>query len=162
MDDTDTTTVTPDVDGLDPLDRIDKSIDIDASAEEVFALVSRPGWWINTGSIDPAPDLRSDDDLTVLTHAEYGEFRLQTVERRSPSYVSFRWHHRLPDDGKHRSTLVEFHIRDRAEGGVTLRVVESGFTALQKPREEWLEDRSDNDTGWDMELGAARTFLEEK
>ena len=145
---------------IDPLDRIDKSIEIDASAERVFSLVSRPGWWINDGTVDPEPDLREEGDITVVTHAEYGEFRLSTEASEPPSYVAFRWHHRLPDDGKERSTLVEFRIEPRPTGGVTLSVAESGFSLLQKPREEWLQDRSDNDEGWTTELSAAKAFVE--
>lgn len=143
----------------DPLDRIDKSIDIDADAATVFGLISRPGWWINQGTIDPDPELRHEGDLTVVVHPEYGEFRLETVASEPPNRVAFRWHHDKPDDGKKRSTLVEFTIRDRAEGGVVLNVVESGFAGLQKPRAEWLQDRANNDAGWDTELAAAQAFL---
>jgi len=32
-------------------DSIERSIDISADAERVFALVSRPGWWINEGAV---------------------------------------------------------------------------------------------------------------
>jgi len=145
---------------LDPLDRIEKSVVIDASAEKVFELVSRPGWWINDGAIDPKPDVRQEGDLAVVTHPEYGEFRLQTVASEPPRYVAIRWHHQLPDDGARRSTLVEFRVEPRHAGGVTLSVVESGFSRLQKPREEWLRDRSGNDEGWETELAAARTFIE--
>ncbi len=145
---------------IDPLDRIDKSIDIDADAHRVFALVSRPGWWINDGQIVPDPDLRQEGDVMVLTDPTHGEFRLETIEARPPAYIAFRWHHRLPDDGIARSTLVEFTITERTGGGVTLAVAESGFSTLQKPREEWLEDRRDNVEGWDLELTAARTHIE--
>ncbi len=145
---------------IDPLDRIDQSIDIDADARRVFALVSRPGWWINGGQIDPQPDLREEDGLTVLIDPTHGEFRLETVDARPPHYVAFRWLHRLPDDGIARSTLVEFTITERTGGGVTLAVAESGFSRLQKPREEWLQDRHDNTEGWNLELAAARDHLE--
>ena len=124
--------------GLDPLDRIDKSIDIDATAEKVWGLVSRPGWWINQGSIDATPDLRQEGDLSVLRHPEYGEFRLRTVEADPPSYVAFRWVHRATDEREERSTLVEFRIEERSGGGVTLTVAESGFSSLSDDRAEWL------------------------
>ncbi|SHH11067.1 Activator of Hsp90 ATPase homolog 1-like protein [Jatrophihabitans endophyticus] len=145
--------------GLDPLDRIEKSIDIDAPASTVFALVSRPGWWINNGEVDAEADLRRDGDVWVVTHPEHGEFRFETIESTPPSYVAHRWHHRLPDDGVDRATLVEFRIEDRPGGGVRLSVVESGFSLLHKPREQWLADRADNDRGWDTELAAARDFV---
>jgi uncharacterized protein YndB with AHSA1/START domain len=144
---------------LDPLDRIDKSIDIDASAETVWGLVSRPGWWINDGAVQADPELRREGEATVVTHPEYGEFRLLTVESQRPSYVSFRWIHRETDDRAERSTLVEFRVVERGDG-VTLTVTESGFSSLSQDRATWLADRAGNDDGWTTELAAARTFVE--
>jgi uncharacterized protein YndB with AHSA1/START domain len=140
---------------LDPLDRIDRSIEIDAPAERVWDLVTRPGWWINEGSVDPDPDIRVDGSTTVLTHPKYGVFRLQTVESRPPSYVSYRW----LDGETGTGTLVEFHIEPR-DGGVTLSVAESGFSRLGKARPEWLEQRESNVAGWTDELSAAKAFVE--
>jgi len=141
---------------LDPLDRIDRSIEIDASAERVWALVTRPGWWINEGAVDPEPDVRQDGDTTVLTHPTCGEFRLLTVESRPTSYVAYHW----LDAGVDRPTLVEFRIEPRHGGGVTLSVTESGFSRLGKAREEWLEHREGNVTGWESELAAAKAYVE--
>ena len=140
---------------LDPLDRIDRSIEIDASAERVWDLVTRPGWWINEGSVDPDPDIRVDGSTTVLTHPKYGEFRLETLESRPPSYVAYRWLDGDADAG----TVVEFHIEPR-DGGVTLSVAESGFSRLGKPRADWMKHREGNVAGWKDELTAAKTFVE--
>jgi uncharacterized protein YndB with AHSA1/START domain len=139
----------------DPLDRIDRSIDIDAPAPRVWELVTRPGWWINENAVDPDPDLRTEGDVTVLTHPTYGEFRLETVETRPMSYVAFRWH----DMGTDVPTLVEFRLEPR-EGGVRLSVSESGFSRLGKAREDWIKHREGNDTGWRDELTAAKTYVE--
>jgi uncharacterized protein YndB with AHSA1/START domain len=155
MDEHATTTTTD----LDPLDRIDKSIVIDASAERVWDLVSRPGWWINDGTVEADPDLRQEGEVTVVTHQEHGEFRLLTVASDRPSYVSFRWIHGETEDRDERSTLVEFRIVPRGDG-VTLSVTESGFSSLSEDRTTWLADRSGNDEGWTTELAAARTFVE--
>jgi uncharacterized protein YndB with AHSA1/START domain len=141
---------------LDPLDRIDRTIEIDASAERVWDLVTRPGWWINEGTVDPDPEIRVDGSTTVLTHPKYGEFRLETIESRPPSYVAYRWHE--PD--MDAATLVEFRIEPRGDG-VVLSVAESGFSQLGKPREEWLKRREGNDSGWQEELRAAKTFVEQ-
>src|SRR4051794_38099419 len=141
---------------LDPLDRIDRSIEIAAPAERVWDLVTRPGWWINEGSVDPEPDIRSEGDTTVLTHPAYGEFRLVTVESRPTTYVAYQW----LDPGVTTPTLVEFRIEPRPGGGVTLSVTESGFSLLGKPREEWLAHRAGNDDGWRDELTAAKSFVE--
>jgi uncharacterized protein YndB with AHSA1/START domain len=150
---------TDDVTRLDPLDRIEKSIDIEASAEKVWGLVSRPGWWINDGVVDDEPLLREEGEVTVLSHPEHGEFRLLTVQSERPSYVAFRWLHASTDGRPERSTLVEFRIVPRG-AGVTLSVTESGFAGLSPDREEWLADRAGNVDGWDTELVAARAYVD--
>lgn len=144
---------------LDPLDRIDRSIDIDASAERVWDLVSRPGWWINEGAVDPDPDLRREGDVTLMTHPTFGAFRLRTVASTPLSHVAFPWLEQDAPDTDGPATLVEFWIEPR-DGGVTLRVAESGFSQLSKEREAWLSHRADNVEGWESELGAARTYAE--
>ena len=101
------------------------------------------------------PDVRVDGSTTVLTHPRYGEFRLETVESRPPSYISYRWHE--PDLGA--ATLVEFRIEPRGDG-VTLSVAESGFSRLGQPRAEWLKRREGNVSGWQDELRAAKAFVE--
>ena len=144
---------------LDPLDRIDRSIDIDATAERVWELIARPGWWINEGSVDPEPDLRVDGQEAVLSHPVHGEFRLRTVESRPTSYLSYRWLEREPVGPEEASTLVEFWIEPRTDG-VTLRVAESGFSRLGKERADWLRQREGNVEGWEAELAAARAWVE--
>lgn len=145
---------------LDELDRIERSIDIDASAERVWSLVTRPGWYVNTGTVDEDPQLSREGDLDVLTHPEYGVFRFSTEKLDEPAYAAFRWIGEPNDDQAEPSTLVEFWIDERAGGGVTLRVVESGFSRLGKDRAEWLKQREENVEGWEKELAAAKTYVE--
>ena len=137
------------------LDRIERSIDIDASAEKVFALVQRPGWWINEGDVDEEPSLRREGEYDVLTHPKYGEFRLQTLESDPPRYVSFHW---VDNVAPEAGTTVQFWVEDRP-GGVTLRVVESGFGSLKKDRAAIDHQIEENTQGWEMELAAARRFV---
>lgn len=145
---------------LDPLDRIERHIEIDASAERVWELVSRPGWWINEGTVDPDPDVRRDGDLTVVGHPRFGAFRLRTVAADHPSYLAFRWLEQDATGGEDPpSTLVEFWIRER-DGEVTLTVVESGFTGLGKEHAAVVSHVKENTQGWETELAAARTFVE--
>ncbi len=90
-----------------------------------------------------------------MTHPAHGVFRLRILESRPPSYLSYRW----LDPGSDAGTLVEFWIEPRDEG-VTLRVAESGFSTLGKPREEWLRHREGNVDGWATGLDAAGRFTE--
>lgn len=137
------------------LDRIERSIDIDASAEKVFALVQRPGWWINDEEVDPEPEMRQKDGYDVLVHPKWGEFRLKTLQRDEPRYVSFHW---VDNVAPEAGTTVEFWIEDRP-GGVTLRVVESGFGSLKKDRAQIDNQISENTRGWEIELAAAKRFV---
>jgi uncharacterized protein YndB with AHSA1/START domain len=134
------------------LDRVDRQIDIDASAERVWDLVSRPGWYINQGAVVSNPVLETDGDVSVLHHPVHGDWRFRTVAQDQPRYAAYRW---LGDDD--RSTLIEFWITERADTGVTLRVVESGFAALGDP--DWLQQREENVEGWRTELAAAAAYV---
>ncbi|MEV6757095.1 SRPBCC domain-containing protein [Streptomyces sp. NPDC051214] len=142
------------------LDRISRQIDIDAPAERVWELIARPGWYINDGTVDADPDLRHEDDVAVLRHPTMGEFRFRTVTLDKPRYAAFRWIGTPSRDESTPSTLVEFWIDERSGGGVTLRVVESGFSSLAEDAAAWLKEREGNDEGWIIELGAAKAFVE--
>jgi uncharacterized protein YndB with AHSA1/START domain len=142
------------------LDRIARQIDIDAPAERVWELVARPGWYINDGAVDAEPDLRHEGETTVVRHPSMGEFRFRTVELDKPRYAAFRWIGTPSRGDSTASTLVEFWIDERDGGGVTLRVVESGFSGLADDPAAWLKEREGNDKGWLTELAAAKTFVE--
>jgi uncharacterized protein YndB with AHSA1/START domain len=137
------------------LDRIERSIDIDASAEKVWSLVQRPGWWINEHDVDPDPEIRREGEYDVVVHPTWGEFRLQTLERDEPRYISYHW---VDNVAPEAGTTVEFWIQERA-GGVTLRVVESGFSGLKKDRAAIDNQIKENTHGWEKELQAARRFV---
>ncbi|WP_308416890.1 ATPase [Streptomyces sp. AJS327] len=145
---------------LDELDHIARQIDIDATVERVWELVRRPGWFINDGTVDPEPDLRDDGGVAVLHHPSWGEFHLKAVELDEPRYAAFRWFETPYRGESTPSTLVEFWIEERDEGGVTLRVLESGFSQLSDDPAEWLRRREGNVAGWRTELGTAKAFVE--
>ena len=146
------------------LDSISREIDIDAPAEKVWALVTRPGWFINDGTVadDPAIRVETADDgteVSVVTDPTMGDFRFRTVELDEPRYAAFRWlgtPYREVSEG----TLVEFWIEPSPAGGVTLKVLESGFSTLSEDPAVWLKEREGNDKGWTEELAAAKTYVE--
>jgi uncharacterized protein YndB with AHSA1/START domain len=141
------------------LDSIARRIDIDAPADRVWELIARPGWYINDGTVEAEPDLRYEGNVAVVTHQGLGEFRFRTVQLDKPRYAAFRWLS-TPSRAVSEGTLVEFWIDDRAGGGVTLRVLESGFSTLSEDPATWLKEREGNDRGWMEELAAAKAFVE--
>ena len=62
------------------LDRIERSIEIDASAEKVWSLLEQPGWWINEHEIEP--------DTPAATRATVS---LSSSTRSGESSGSSRW-----------------------------------------------------------------------
>ena len=141
------------------LDSIARRIDIDAPADRVWELIVRPGWYVNDGTVEAEPDLRYEGDVAVVTQPGLGEFRFRTVQLDKPRYAAFRWLS-TPSRAVSEGTLVEFWIDDRAGGGVTLRVLESGFSTLSEDPAAWLKEREGNDRGWMEELAAAKAFVE--
>jgi uncharacterized protein YndB with AHSA1/START domain len=144
---------------LNALDSIARQIDIDAPPDRVWDLVVRPGWYINDGTVDAESDVRYEGDVAVVTEPTVGEFRFRTVQLDEPRYAAFRWLS-TPTRGVSEGTLVEFWIDERADGGVTLRVLESGFSSLSTDPAVWLKEREGNDRGWSQELAAAKAFVE--
>ena len=75
------------------------------------------------------------------------------VERvEAPRVFAYRWASRMeaePEEGA--STLVEFFLEPDARGTL-LRVVESGFAALDVPADEQERKAEGNGDGWDHEL----------
>jgi uncharacterized protein YndB with AHSA1/START domain len=146
------------------LDSIRRQIDIDASAEKVWSLITRPGWYVNDGTVLDDPDTRvetADDgtEIAVVTHPTMGEFRFRTIELDEPRYAAFRWLG-TPYRDATEGTLVEFRIEENPAGGVTLEVLESGFSTLSEDPAVWLKEREGNDNGWAQELVAAKTYVE--
>jgi uncharacterized protein YndB with AHSA1/START domain len=137
------------------LDRIERSIDIDASAEKVWSLITRPGWWINEGDVDADPELSKEDDYDVLVHPKHGTFKFATLERDEPRHIAYHW---VDNVAPEAGTTVEFWIEDRP-GGVRLRVVESGFSTLKKDRAAIDNQIKENTEGWELELAAAKRFV---
>ena len=136
------------------LDRIERSIDIDASAEKVWSLIERPGWWISEHDVDPDPEIRwESDDLAVVVHEKFGEFKILRLESDPPRYLSYRW-----IEAEDAGTLVEFWIAERP-GGVTLRVVESGLAGLGKDSDALRKHYEGNSEGWVAQLEAAKRFV---
>ncbi|WP_197062005.1 SRPBCC domain-containing protein [Sinomonas humi] len=134
-------------------DRIDKSIEIAAPVERVFALVSEPGWFVNDGEYRPH-QIDRDGDVSLVRDPVHGDFGILTVELDAPHHVVFRW----VGEGA-GSTLLEFFVEEY-DGGARLRVVETGFASLPGSDADRRAAFEGNSQGWDIELGVARAVCE--
>lgn len=142
---------------MDVTDRIERTIEIDASASRVWDLVSQPGWYVNNGEIG-AQRIEQRGDLQIVHNEEYGEFAFRAVELDAPRYAAFRWMIDK-DDKDSTSTLVEFWIEETATDAVLLKVVESGFESLSESAEKRRARLDDHADGWTKELALAGKYL---
>ena len=137
-------------------DRIEQSVEIDASAERVYALVSEAGWFVNDDAI-VEHRIDRDGDLHSVHDPVHGVFVFREVELRPYEFAAYRWLEDASDPAS-PSTLVEFTITPR-DGGVTLTVVESGFASLGGDALQRRERYDGNVEGWGQELALAQRLL---
>jgi uncharacterized protein YndB with AHSA1/START domain len=126
---------------------------------EVLTQAEYVGRWF--GADKAEIDLRPGGSF-VMTWAEHGVglARVERVEEPTPSrpgLFSFRWAVEPgvePTPGE--ETLVEFTLAEKGDGTL-LKVVESGFSTLDRPadKQEWHRER--NVDGWRQVLEAVAT-----
>jgi uncharacterized protein YndB with AHSA1/START domain len=141
-------------------DQIEREIVIDAPVSRVWAALTEAEhigtWFGDAGAgIDPRPG-----GALAIRWQEHGVFHT-TIERIEPERVfSWRWAHAAGDHPRPgSSTLVEFTLTP--EGNATrLRVVESGFQALEMSEAERAKCVTDNTQGWREELEELRGYLQ--
>ncbi len=131
---------------------IERRLELRAAPERVWrALTVRDelrGWFGQAAELELRPGASGsfgwDGD---------GEFAVRVEAIEPGGYLAWRWA-RDPgvavDDGP--STLVEFRLTPRADGGTTLELRESGFA---RPA-----DRETNAEGWTEELAELTTFVD--
>ena len=147
-------------------DTIEREIFIGASAEKVWELVSVPGWWINDGTLDLNSVERLADDRAVVHHADAGDLLVERLAAEAPRTVTFRWlvsgaEVRRPDAAEDQFlyTRVTFTLTPEP-GGTRLAVRESGFATAAMEEKARRRAHADNSEGWEIELDAARAYLE--
>jgi hypothetical protein len=139
-------------------DRIEQRTTIRATLDHVWALVTRPGWWLPGSAPEPA---RGAGRATVEWGPQRQPWAVDVVRLEPQGYASFRWASAFggaaPVPGN--STLVEFYLRPVGdEVGVT--VVESGFASLDLPEALREDQWKANAGGWQYELAGLRTSAE--
>jgi len=147
-------------------DTIERDIFIAAPVENVWELVSVPGWWINDGTLDLDSVERLADDRAVVHHSDAGDLLVERLEADAPRTATFRWlvsgaEVRRPDAAQDQFlyTRVTFTLTPEP-GGTRLAVTESGFATAAMEEKARRRAYADNCEGWDLELDAARAYLE--
>lgn len=119
---------------------IERTIELNASPERVWRAISDPAelgrWFPQRAELD----LRPGGDGSFQFDG-YGDYPVRVEAVEAPRYLAWRW---AREAGGQPVTLVEWWVEDRADGGTTLRVRESGFTDPQH--------RTGNEEGWTEEL----------
>ena len=147
-------------------DTIERDIFIAAPPERVWELVSVPGWWINDGSLDLDSVERLADDRAVGHHPDAGDLLVERLQADAPRTATFRWlvsgaEVRRPDAAADQflCTRVTFTLTPEP-GGTRLAVTESGFATAAMEEKARRRAYADNCEGWQIELNAARAYLE--
>lgn len=140
-------------------DRIEREIEIAASPETVWRVVSEPehlaAWFSDEAEVEALP---GKEGLLVWHGHESARLVVERVE--PPRLFSFRWVRRSDEEpAPGNSTLVEFSLSP-CPAGTRLRVVESGFRALRWPPAEVASYLSENSAGWSRELEELRAYVE--
>lgn len=130
---------------------IDKKLELDRSPEEVWKALTDPaavaGWFGDTASF--VPEMGGEGWFGWESH---GRFAMRIEAFDPPKHLAWRWAREadMPLAESH-STLVEWNLVRREDGGTTLLLKESGF-ATEKSRQE-------NAGGWKQELQHLVGFL---
>jgi uncharacterized protein YndB with AHSA1/START domain len=99
----------------------------------------------------------------VMRWAEHGVGRARIVDLDPPHRFSYRWaairEHWGEEPDESNSTLVEFTLAEEGHG-TRLRVVESGFDALDGTDDQRREAFEGNSEGWEIQLGNVAKYSE--
>lgn len=138
-------------------DRIERDTLIAASQDRVWSLVTEPGFWVGPTGATAAPG-----QTTVAHHYEYGDFPVQVETIEPKRYISYRWASAYSGEDLREgiTTLIEFTLTPEPDG-TRLRVVESGFAALDGTDDTRRGALKDNTEGWSQVMDAFKKRAEE-
>ena len=144
-------------------DQIERETVIDAPVQRVWALITEAehlGRWF--GDAGAEIDLRPGGAM-VLRWTEHGTSRGRVVAVEPHTRFSYRWAPFKDPGGEEpvegNSTLVEFTLAPEGDG-TRLRVVESGFAALEGSDEQRRRSFEDNTQGWETQLDNVREYAQ--
>ncbi|HVA52869.1 MAG TPA: SRPBCC family protein [Acidimicrobiales bacterium] len=143
-------------------DRIEREVVIDAPIARVWSALTEPksvSAWFSNGA-DVSIDLRVGGVMS-FDQGDHGAFQTVIVSVTPPHVFSFRWASAYPGvlATEENSTLVEFSLKETPRGTV-LRVVESGFDALEIPADRVQHAGFENHSkGWNSVVAAIDAYV---
>lgn len=136
-------------------DAIEREIFIEANVDHVWSLVSKAGFWIGDELHFEAR--AKDGETEIVETADYGSFPVRVERLDAPRYAAYRWASAFPgaELSDATSTLVEFTLTEQ-NGGVLVRVRESGFAKIEGTASFRDTNRTRNGAGWEMQMERLR------
>ena len=143
--------------------QIERETLIAAPVERVWAVLTEGehvGRWFSDAGAEI--DLQPGGEM-VLRWAEHGIGRARVVDVEPPRRFSYRWaairEHWGEEPDDRNSTLVEFTLAPEGDG-TRLRVIESGFEALEGTDEQRRRAFEGNTEGWETQLENVRGYAQ--
>ena len=140
-------------------DAIEREIFIGTDLDRVWSMVSKAGFWV--GDALHFETEAGEGETVVIETEQYGHFPVRVDRLDPPRYAAYRWASGYPNAAltDTNSTLVEFTLVEH-DGGVLLRLRESGFAALDGNDDFRVARWTDNTSGWTLQLDRLREASE--
>lgn len=141
-------------------DCVEVDREIAASVEDVWAVVSEPGWWVNDGPVDDHEVTLDDEGIYHVTDPEAGEWLVEKADEDPMDVVAFRWYpiasDELPDE---YATRVEISLSEEGDS-VSVHIEESGLSSVSDDEDEARQMWDDEAGMWAEALDAVKAHLE--
>ncbi|CRH60824.1 Uncharacterised protein [Chlamydia trachomatis] len=141
-------------------DCVEVDREIAASVEDVWAVVSEPGWWVNDGPVDDHEVTLDDEGIYHVTDPEAGEWLVEKADEDPMDVVAFRWYpiasDELPDE---YATRVEISLSEEGDS-VNVHIEESGLSSVSDDEDEARQMWDDEAGMWAEALDAIKAHLE--
>ncbi len=141
-------------------DRVEVDCGIATSVENVWAVVSEPGWWVNDGPVDDHEVTLDDEGIYHVTDPEAGEWLVEKADEDPMDVVAFRWYpiasDELPDE---YATRVEISLSEEGDS-VSVHIEESGLSSVSDDEDEARQMWDDEAGMWAEALDAIKAHLE--
>lgn len=141
-------------------DRVEVDCGIATSVEDVWAVVSEPGWWVNDGPVDDHEVTLDDEGIYHVTDPEAGEWLVEKADEDPMDVIAFRWYpiasDELPDE---YATRVEISLSEEGDS-VSVHIEESGLSSVSDDEDEARQMWDDEAGMWAEALDAIKAHLE--